>query len=479
MTLPCVPSLYEGTVCAMSNGQNGAIRLAGEASMAARLNPDSSTDTAPSLQYQSGFGNEFTTESLQGALPIGQNSPQQVPYGLYAEAISGTAFTAPRHVNRRVWTYRIRPSAAHGKYQRIDNGFVRSAPFSAIDTSPDRLRWDPAPLPKQTERVDFIDGLHTFAGNGDVADQRGCAVHMYCANASMERRVFCNSDGELLLVPQLGRLLIHTELGRLCVSTGQIAVIPRGMKFRVVLLDGPSRGYVLENYGLSLRLPELGPIGSNGLANPRDFETPTAWYEESDGQHEVVTKFLGNLWITTISHSPFDVVAWHGNYVPYRYDLARFNAVNTVTFDHADPSIFTVLTSPTDTPGTANVDFVIFPPRWVVAEHTFRPPWFHRNVMSEFMGLVSGVYEAKPEGFVAGGASLHNCMSAHGPDSLSHARAIESELKPHFIGSSLAFMFESRFAFRPTEYALGCSHLQPDYDACWAGLSSHFVTPKS
>jgi homogentisate 1,2-dioxygenase len=423
-------------------------------------------DAAPVLQYQSGFGNEFATESLPGALPVGQNSPQRVPHGLYSEVISGTAFTAPRNSNRRTWMYRIRPSAAHGKYQRTDNRMIRSAPFTEVDTSPDRLRWDPPPLPDKSQSIDFIDGLRTYAGNGDPADQRGCAAHMYCANASMERRVLSNSDGEMLLVPQLGQLLIHTELGQLSVAPGQIVVIPRGIKFRVLLPGGTARGYVLENYGPSLRLPELGPIGSNGLANARDFEAPVAWYEQQESPHEIITKFLGKLWVNTLAHSPFDVVAWHGNYSPYRYDLARFNAVNTVTFDHPDPSIFTVLTSPTDTPGTANVDFVIFP-----------PPWFHRNVMSEFMGLVMGIYDAKPEGFVPGGASLHNPMSAHGPDSVSHGRATEAELKPQFQGGSLAFMFESRYVFRPTQYALTSPHLQPNYDACWDGLTSHF-TPR-
>jgi homogentisate 1,2-dioxygenase len=435
--------------------------------------PPSVLDTLPKLVYQTGFGNEFATESLPGALPIGQNSPQRVPFGLYAETISGTAFTAPRGSNRRSWVYRIRPSAAHGAHRRIERGLLRGAPFDEPITPPDRLRWDPAPLP--TEAVDFVDGLCTYAGNGDLEAQRGCAVHVYCANTSM-RRAFSNSDGELLIVPQLGRLLLETELGRLLVAPGEIAVIPRGIKFRVALLDGPSRGYVCENFGHLLRLPELGPIGSNGLANARDFEAPVAWFEERDEPTEVVTKFLGNLWSTTLSHSPFEVVAWHGNYVPYKYDLSRFNAVNTVTFDHIDPSVFTVLTAPSDTPGTANIDFVIFPPRWAVADDTFRPPWYHRNVMSEFMGLIRGVYEAKLEGFVPGGASLHNCMSAHGPDHVSHARATEADLKPAYLANTLAFMFESRFVFRPTAHAMSSPHRQLDYDACWSGLTSHFTT---
>jgi homogentisate 1,2-dioxygenase len=428
----------------------------------------------PELQYQSGFGNEFATESLRGALPIGQNSPQRVPFGLYAELLSATAFTAPRAQNRRTWMYRIRPSAAHPVFKRADAGLIRSAPFDEIQVGPNRLRWDPPELVHPSKQTDLLAGLRTLAGNGDLGLQQGCAVHLYCANVSMER-AFSNSDGELLFVPQLGRLLFETEFGRLLAGPGEVVVVPRGMKFRVRLPDGDSRGYVCENYGTSLRLPELGPIGSNGLANSRDFLTPVAWIEESDKPTEVVSKFLGNLWAVTLDHSPFDVVAWHGNCVPYKYDLSRFNTVNTVSFDHIDPSVFTVLTSPSDVAGTANVDFVIFPPRWLVSEHTFRPPWYHRNVMSEFMGLVRGVYDAKAEGFTPGGASLHNMMTAHGPDRATYEKAVTAELKPHYIDNTLAFMFESRFVYRPTAYAMASDKLQHHYDGCWDGLTSRFT----
>jgi homogentisate 1,2-dioxygenase len=428
------------------------------------------------LQYQSGFGNEFASEALRGALPVGQNSPQRAPFGLYAELLSGAAFTAPRAQNRRTWTYRIRPSAAHPPFRRTDRGLIRGTPFDESHVAPNRLRWNPPALPSAAEEIDFLAGLRTLAGNGSIALQQGCAVHLYCANRSM-RRVFSNSDGELLFVPQLGRLLFETELGRLIAAPGQIVIVPRGFKFRVNLLDGASRGYVGENYGSPVRLPELGPIGSSGLANSRDFLAPIAWFENSAKSTELVTKFHGGLWSTTLDRSPFDVVAWHGNYVPYLYDLSRFNTVNTVSFDHIDPSIFTVLTSPSETAGTANVDFVIFPPRWVVSEHTFRPPWYHRNVMSELMGLVRGIYDAKAEGFVPGGASLHNMMTAHGPDRVSYERAVAADLKPHYIDNTLAFMFESRFVFHPTAYGMSSSMLQPDYDSCWEGLDSQFAPP--
>jgi homogentisate 1,2-dioxygenase len=382
-------------------------------------NPAVPPPVSDALSYQSGFGNEFATEALSGALPVGQNSPQRAPFGLYAELLSGAAFTAPRAQNRRTWTYRIRPSAVHPAFRPIDRGSIRGTPFDEFTFAPNRLRWNAPELPAPTERVDFLAGLRTLAGNGSIPLQQGCAVHVYCANQCMQR-VFSNSDGELLVVPQTGRLSIETELGRLVVEPGRIVVIPRGLKFRVSLLDGTARGYVAENFGHPLGLPELGPIGSNGLANSRDFLTPVAWYRDSSEATELVTKFQGTLWSTHLDRLPFDVVAWHGNYVPYLYDLSRFNIVNTVSFDHTDPSIFTVLTSPSEIAGTANVDFVIFPPRWIVAEHTFRPPWYHRNVMSELMGLVRGTYDAKAEGFVPGGASLHNMMTAHGPDQMSY-----------------------------------------------------------
>jgi homogentisate 1,2-dioxygenase len=434
------------------------------------------TRLAEEPRYLSGFGNEFATEAARGALPVGQNSPQRAPFGLYAELFSGAAFTAPRAQNRRTWTYRIRPSAAHRAFRPHDRGLIRGTPFDGSNLAPNRLRWNPPELASLTEETDFLAGLQTLAGNGSIPLQQGCAVHLYCANRSM-RRVFSNSDGELLFVPQLGRLAIETELGRLFAAPGQIVVVPRGLKFRVSLPDGSSRGYVGENYGNPMRLPELGPIGSNGLANSRDFLAPVAWFEDTAEATELVTKFQGRLWTTTLDRSPFDVVAWHGNCVPYLYDLSRFNTVNTVSFDHIDPSIFTVLTSPSETAGTANVDFVIFPPRWVVSEHTFRPPWYHRNIMSELMGLVRGVYDAKAEGFVPGGASLHNMMTAHGPDRISYARAVTAELKPHYIDNTLAFMFESRFVFHPTAYAMNSSILQPDYDSCWDGLRSNFSLP--
>jgi len=418
------------------------------------------------FSYQHGFSNHFSSEAVGGALPLGRNSPQRAPKGLYAEVLSGTAFTTPRAENRSSWLYRLRPSAMHPAYRRIPDREIRSGPFSEVETPPNRLRWDPLPVP--AEECDFVDRLITIAGSGDPSSQAGVAVHVYRANRSMGR-CFWNADGEMMLVPQQGELVLSTELGKLSVAPGEIAAVPRGMKFRVELAEGAARGYLCENYGQPFRLPELGPIGSQGLAQPRDFQVPVAAFEDRGGC-EVVAKFLGGLWASELTHSPFDVVAWHGDYVPYKYDLARFMVINSVSFDHPDPSIFTVLTSPSSQPGVANCDFVIFPPRWTVAEDTFRPPWFHRNVMSELMGLVRGTYDAKAGGFLPGGISIHNCMSAHGPDLASFEKAAAAELKPQKIENTLAFMWESRHVFRPTRAALSAPELQKDYDGVWDGF---------
>jgi homogentisate 1,2-dioxygenase len=425
------------------------------------------------FRYLSGFGNEFATEAVDGALPRHRNSPQQAPLGLYAEQLSGTAFTQPRAVNRRTWAYRILPSAKHPAFRRIPNGTLKSTPFDEIEPDPNRLRWNPLPLPPEDHPHDFIDGLYTVGGNGDSRTRGGMAVHLYAANKDMHDRYFTDADGELLFVPELNSVDLHTELGPLRVSPGEIAVIPRGIRFRVELPDKPARGYLCENFGAAFTLPERGPIGANGLASERDFLTPHATFEERETA-TVVQKFGGNLWAADYDHSPLDVVAWHGDYVPYKYDLAAFMVIGTISFDHPDPSIFTVLTSQSDTEGLANVDFVIFPPRWLVGEDTFRPPWFHRNIMSEFMGLVRGTYDAKAEGFEPGGGSLHNTFASHGPDADTYERASTQELTPQKLDETLAFMFESRWTIIPTLQAVQAGHRQRDYDDVWSGLSRNF-----
>lgn len=423
------------------------------------------------IKYMTGFGNEFATEAIAGALPIGRNSPQKPPMGLYAEQLSGTSFTTPRANNKRSWLYRIRPSVVHQPFEQIEGSNWLSC-FDAIDTTPNQLRWGPLPFPEK--ETDFINGINSIAGCGDPFSQAGIAIHIYACNAHMDGRYFYNADAEMMIVPETGRLGILTELGALQIGPGEIAVIPRGMKFSVALGDPKCRGYICENYSSLFRLPELGPIGSNSLANARDFETPVAWFEDREGDFELIAKFGGNFWRAEIGHSPLDVVAWHGNNVPYRYDLRRFNTIGSISFDHPDPSIFTVLTSPSGEPGVANCDFVIFPERWLVMEDTFRPPWYHRNYMSEYMGLVYGQYDAKEEGFVPGGGSLHNCMSAHGPDVDAFEKATNQEMKPQKLADTMAFMFESRYIIRPTKFAMESPALQKNYYECWQGLKKNF-----
>lgn len=433
------------------------------------------TEPLSPLDYLSGFGNQFATEAVAGALPQGRNSPQQVALGLYAELISGSAFTAPRHENRRSWVYRRQPSVVTGGFEPLPHAYWKTGAKEGVDAPPNPMRWHPVAIPDDAQPTDFIDGLRTVAVNGDADAQSGMAAHLVLVNRSMERRALVNADGEMLLVPQQGAIRVTTEMGVLDAAPGQIVLVPRGIVFKVAV-SGPSRLYVAENYGAPFRLPELGPIGSNGLANPRDFQAPVATFEEAAGGYEVVRKYAGKLWRTRQSHTPFNVVAWHGNLAPLRYDTAHFMVIGSISFDHPDPSIFTVLTSPSDTPGTANCDFVIFPPRWMVAEDTFRPPWYHRNLMSEFMGLVYGQYDAKPEGFRPGGMSLHNCMVPHGPDAEAFEKASNAPLQPHKLDNTLAFMFESRWRFVPTDFAMNGGALDANYPQCWSALDDRFNT---
>ena len=423
--------------------------------------------------YMSGFGNGFETEALSGALPIGRNSPQKCAYGLYAEQLSGSPFTAPRASNERTWLYRIRPTVFHfGDFARTDIGLWRTAPCHEVELPIAPMRWSAIALPD--EPLSFLEGIRTMTTAGDAGTQSGMGAHVYFVTRSMEDEYFYNADGELLFVAQLGELRIWTEFGIIDIEPGEIAVIPRGVKIRVELRGGPARGYLCENYGGGFRLPERGPIGANCLANPRDFLTPVAAYEDRDVASRLYVKWGGALWESALDHSPLDVVAWHGNYAPYKYDLRRYSPVGPVLFDHADPSIFTVLTSPSETPGTANVDFVIFPDRWLVAENTFRPPWYHMNVMSEFMGLVYGQYDAKPQGFVPGGISLHNMMLPHGPDVEAFEVNSNVELKPKKLEGTLAFMFETRFPQHVTKYAAEVDARQDAYRGYGRQLRKHF-----
>jgi homogentisate 1,2-dioxygenase len=429
--------------------------------------------------YMSGFGNGFESEALPGALPVGRNSPQKCPYGLYAEQLSGSPFTAPRVTNERSWLYRIRPTVKHwGRFEKVGAGLWETAPFTNFELPIQPVRWNPPPIPK--ESMTFLQGIRTMTTAGDASTLAGMGAHIYMITQSMDDEYFYNADGEIMFVPQQGSLRLCTEFGIIAIEPCEIAVIPRGVKIRVELAKGTTaaRGYLCENYGGAFSLPERGPIGANCLANQRDFLTPVAHYEDRDAPCAMTVKWGGKFWRTELKHSPLDVVAWHGNYAPYKYDLRHYSPVGPVLYDHADPSIFTVMTSPSETPGTANIDFVVFCDRWMVAENTFRPPWYHMNVMSEFMGLIQGQYDAKPKGFVPGGASLHNSMLPHGPDAEAFEHASNMELKPVRQSDTMAFMFETRFPQRVTRHAAEHAGMQPDYVDCWSSIKKHFDPKK-
>jgi len=424
--------------------------------------------------YMSGFGNDFETEVLPGALPQGMNSPQKVNYGLYGEQLSGTAFTAPGHQNERTWCYRIRPSVRHqGRFSRITLPLWKSAPHVIEDvTSLGQYRWDP--VPHSDEPLTWLTGMRTMTTAGDVNTQTGMASHVYLVTQSMQDAYFYSADGELLVVPQEGRLRFATELGVLEVGPQEIAIIPRGLVYRVEVLEGPARGFVCENYGQKFTLPGRGPIGANCMANRRDFKTPVAAYEDREVPSTLTVKWCGQFHQCDIAQSPLDVVAWHGNYAPVKYDLRTYCPVGAILFDHPDPSIYTVLTAPSGLEGTANIDFVLFRDRWNVAENTFRPPWYHKNVMSELMGNIHGQYDAKPKGFVPGGISLHNCMLPHGPDRAAFEAASNADLAPQKLENTMSFMFETRFPQHLTEFAARSAPLQDDYVDCWNGLDRKF-----
>lgn len=433
-----------------------------------------SAATGRPIAYMPGFGNDFETEALPGALPQGQNSPQKCPYGLYAEQLSGTAFTAPRGKNERTWCYRILPSVKHtSRFQAIDLPFWKTAPNVLPGVvSLGQYRWDPVPAP--AEPLTWVTGMRTLTTAGDVNTQVGMASHIYLVNRSMTDEYFYSADSELLVVPQQGRLRFRTELGIIDLEPKEVAILPRGLVYRVEVLEGPCRGFVCENYGQKFNLPNRGPIGANCLANPRDFKTPTAAFEDRDASSNVIVKWCGQFHATRVGRSPLDVVAWHGNYAPCKYDLRTYAPVGAVLFDHPDPSIFTVLTAPSGQEGTANIDFVLFRERWLVAEHSFRPPWYHKNIMSELMGNIYGVYDAKPQGFAPGGMSLHNCMLPHGPDRNAFDKASNSELRPEKLDETMSFMFETRFPQHLTEWAARAAPLQEDYIDCWASIEKKF-----
>lgn len=426
------------------------------------------------LKYMTGFGNEFETEALPNALPVGQNSPQKPAYGLYSELFSATTFPAPRARNRRTYMFRIHPSVQAPKYSRIDNSLIATPPFDTVPT-PNNMRWDAFEI--GGEDADFIDGLATICGVGGPIAQSGMAMHIYRVTRSMSDRVFTNNDGEMIVMPQQGALRFVTELGVLEAAPGAIVILPKGIRFRVELPEGPARGFVCENFSQAFHLPELGLIGSNGLANAADFYAPVAAYEDRNTPCELVQKYAGNLWATELPYSPLDVVAWRGNCAPMLYDAEKFVALGTATVDHPDPSIFCALTSGGDAVLGPNVDMLILPPRWLVAEHSFRPPGFHRNCVCEMVALIKGRHQGKTGGFGPGGFSIHNNFAPHGPDVNTVQMAREEELKPMKLEGTLAFLFETRFPLAVTPFAHEAKENQADVVAMWQGFP-HLFSPE-
>eukprot|EP00550_Attheya_septentrionalis_P011516 CAMPEP_0198303206 /NCGR_PEP_ID=MMETSP1449-20131203/56767_1 /TAXON_ID=420275 /ORGANISM="Attheya septentrionalis, Strain CCMP2084" /LENGTH=538 /DNA_ID=CAMNT_0044005693 /DNA_START=55 /DNA_END=1671 /DNA_ORIENTATION=+ len=490
------------------------------------------------LYYLLGFGNSFESEALPNALPRGRNNPRNVPYHLYAEQLNGTAFTSPRSCNRRTWLYRTHPSVhgtsspllppdqlSHSKLFKGNNDdndddddsvvhTIRNKPSCFGHCAPQDLTWDPNPMrwkpfstnssSETAQDHDFVSGCHLLASRPEQVSIYVYAFGQNMTSSSssssstlpqMKKKLqhhLYNSDGHFLIVPQGGPdLEIQTELGHLKVGHREIAVLPRGMMFSVNKGkregqdDDVARGYLLEVEEGHFQLPELGPIGSNGLVNVRDVCHPVASYDatpstddsQQQQQHVIWNKFGGQLFGRTQSHSPFNVVAWHGNYVPFKYDLNKFCAIGSVTYDHLDPSMYTVLTVPSHgEAGTALCDFVVFPSNRIMAtdSNTLRPPWFHRNVMTEFMGLLDGVYDAKQEdGFQPGGASLHSCMTPHGPDASSYQAAVTNPCtSPTALPptAGMAFMFETCHKLKLSPFSLSSPHRDLGYATCWDDL---------
>ena len=438
--------------------------------------PGDDTSRADYYEYQNGFGNVLESETIPGTLPQGRNNPKTI--SLYTEQLSGSAFTQPRNLNLHTWLYRTQPSVVHNAQNPFQYGDFFGGgedPTQGV-LDPNAMRWSPFLSDDDASSSHtFATGMHLLGSSGDPTTKSGLAIYVYLCRQDMKDSYMYNSDGDFLIVPQEGTLDVSTELGRLSVKPREIAVIPRGIVFSV---NGNGRGYVLEIYKGHFVLPELGPIGSNGLANARDVQYPVAWTEAPFSKGTPATlynKFGSRLWHKSITTTPFNVVAWHGNYLPFKYDLKNFCAVNSVTYDHLDPSIYTVLTCAGDEPGTALCDFVIFPPRWMSTDsNTFRPPWFHRNTMTEFMGLIQGGYDAK-KGFEAGGASLHSCMTPHGPDAVTYDKAVADPCdKPTYFSGGLAFMFETSHMLRLSKYALDHACRDVDYSKCWEQLPDRF-----
>ncbi|KAH9874017.1 hypothetical protein IAQ61_004645 [Plenodomus lingam] len=452
-----------------------------------RLKPTRANDP---YNYQAGWGNRHQSEVIPGTLPVAQNNPQEVRFGLYTEGITYSAFAAPRAHNYSTYMYRCRPAAAHNGYvpfeskSNIQNCFLSLNP--KVATLPEQAEWRPFPLPKEEEKIDFANGLHTLAGSGDPNIREGLALYVYMINSSMERRAFCNADGDFLICAQLGTLDIVTEMGKIFLQPGEICVIQRGIRFCMNLAPDTkvARGYITEVWGSMWELPDLGPLGGHGLANPRDFLYPVAAID--DNLHvdwQIVNKINGELVAIQQDHSPFDLVAWHGNVVPYKYDLTKFSSQNSTSIDHTDPSIFTVLTAKSRDPLTPLADFLWFGPRWDVATNTFRLPYFHRNSASEFLACLYGQGLGRSDDFQPGGGSFEGGHTPHGGfhEGYQHGMRIHESQPEKILTEQLTIMIESSRLFLWTEWARkGCGVIDEhgtNYKV-WEALPDRFSANK-
>lgn len=422
-----------------------------------------------------GFGGHHRGEALAGAVPGRQNTPRHAPYGLHSEQVSGTGFVAPRRENLRSWLYRIRPSAQHTRFSPVDHPRV-SHDFE-IQSSPNLSAWSQI-VDDSEGPQDFVAGLTTLGGAGNPALRRGFALHGYRATADMEDHAFTNADGDLLVLPQQGRLIALTEFGALEVEPGEVLLLPRGLRVSILVPDGEAQGYAAEIFAGHFQLPERGPIGANGLVDERHFRGPTPYYEDRLAPGFRMThKFGGALSEATQDHSPFDVVGWHGAYLPLAYRFSAFSPVSNTAFDHTDPSAFTVLSAALDEEGANALDLVVFPARWDPTEHTFKPPYFHRNVTTEINGIIEDPSLNAP--FTTGMVFVTPSMTPHGVRAGAVERFLaksdEAADRPTKSSSkSLWFQFETALHFHRTEWAKRTDLAKEDWPDVWGEYGVHF-----
>ncbi|GAD98612.1 homogentisate 1,2-dioxygenase, putative [Paecilomyces variotii No. 5] len=422
-------------------------------------------------RYQVGFGNRFVSEAVPDTIPRdGRNLPQRANYDLYIEQLNGTTFVTCRKDMFNVWFHRIRPSCAHKALKPLeykhDIVSVFSSQNEGVSFVPFNNEWGPLEIPLESKPTNFWQGIKTILGHGDPTLKEGVAVHQYAANLSMDKEAFVNHDGDYLFVPQQGRLDIQTELGRMMVLPGELFVIPAGLRFKVSLPDGPSRGYIQEIFGSHFELPDLGPIGSNGLALPQDFEIPVASYDLDTSSWEIITKLAGKLYHYEQAHTPFDVVGWHGNYVPYKYEIEKLLALSS-SKDQLDPSAYTILTAKSKIPGVSITDFCAFTPKWVNSLNSWRPPYYHRTMGAEVMGMVRGEYGGSAKTLEPGALTCDNAYVPHGETYDAWKKHAFVDLEPTLLGAGVLSI---------TKFALERhNQIKPMREELWDNMHGHFL----